>query len=107
MLYFRVLTLPPTHHIPFVVRCRKLGEKSGIFPTNFVAIDGATRPASGAPYTVVAAFSFDGDADDELSFVAGDEILVTSEVDTEWVQGEVGGSSGIFPSAFVSWALGL
>ncbi|KAL1692462.1 hypothetical protein GGG16DRAFT_51371 [Schizophyllum commune] len=47
-----------------------------------------------------ALYDFSGAAD-ELSFRAGDEIAVVSEVLDEWWMGELDGRKGLFPSSYV------
>ena len=37
----------------------------------------------------------------DISFQTGDEIKVTSQVDADWVVGELRGKKGMFPTSFV------
>ena len=46
-------------------------------------------------------FDFDSEAAGELNFKAGDIITTTEWINDDWLEGEVGGQSGIFPLAFV------
>ncbi|XP_006872617.1 PREDICTED: neutrophil cytosol factor 2 [Chrysochloris asiatica] len=50
---------------------------------------------------VVALFSYAATQPEDLEFLEGDEILVLSEVNEEWLEGECKGKIGIFPKAFV------
>lgn len=49
---------------------------------------------------VRALYDFTG-APDELAFKAGDEIVVLNEVLDDWWMGEMGGRTGLFPTAYV------
>ncbi|XP_069315859.1 neutrophil cytosol factor 2 isoform X3 [Eulemur rufifrons] len=50
---------------------------------------------------VVALFSYEATQPEDLEFAKGDVILVLSEVNEEWLEGECKGKFGIFPRAFV------
>ncbi|XP_045153924.1 neutrophil cytosol factor 2 [Echinops telfairi] len=50
---------------------------------------------------VVALFSYEATQPEDLEFLEGDAILVLSEVNEEWLEGECRGKVGIFPRAFV------
>ncbi|XP_075396612.1 neutrophil cytosol factor 2 [Tenrec ecaudatus] len=50
---------------------------------------------------VVALFSYEATQPEDLGFLEGDAILVLSEVNEEWLEGECKGKVGIFPRAFV------
>lgn len=96
----------------------RLRGKEGSFPATFVQLD--TEECSGAGdmdvpdhgtgldthaglVCGVALFDFTGEAEGELNFKAGDEIILGSLVSegSEWQWGEVHGKKGIFPAAFV------
>ena len=51
---------------------------------------------------VTARFSFDAEADDELSFRTGDVISISKEASQDWWEGSLGGKSGIFPKNYVT-----
>jgi len=51
---------------------------------------------------VKAIFEFKAIEADELSFSAGDEILLVEKVDDLWLRGEKSGKVGIFPKEFVN-----
>merc|ERR1719483_1261912 len=55
--------------------------------------------AGGEKFT--ALFQYTAQYEDELSFEAGDVILVTAKEEEAWWRGEVGGKSGVFPSNYV------
>ena len=57
--------------------------------------DGITGPRC------VARFDFEGEASEDLSFVAGDTIRLTARVGDEWLRGAIGERCGIFPLTFV------
>lgn len=48
-----------------------------------------------------ALFDFDSGANGELNFKTGDIIITTEWINDEWLEGEIGGQTGIFPLAFV------
>ncbi|XP_055963966.1 neutrophil cytosol factor 2 [Sorex fumeus] len=50
---------------------------------------------------VVALFSYQATQPEDLEFQEGDVILVLSQVNQEWLEGESQGKVGIFPRAFV------
>ncbi|CAH1776541.1 unnamed protein product [Owenia fusiformis] len=45
-------------------------------------------------------FDFDGE-NGELTFKAGDEISVINQVNSDWLTGKIGGTTGIFPASFI------
>merc|ERR1712106_957302 len=58
--------------------------------------DGA---AGGEKHTTL--FPYTAQYEDELSFEAGDTVMVTAKEEEAWWRGEVGGKSGVFPSNYV------
>ena len=48
----------------------------------------------------IAAYDFQGEVETDLSFAAGETVLVTKQ-EGEWWEGVVNGKSGIFPASFV------
>lgn len=56
----------------------------------------------GSKVTMTAMFDFNGIADDELTFKAGDTICDVTEVNPDWYRGLLGGKHGIFPKPFVT-----
>jgi len=48
-----------------------------------------------------AIYDYTGQYEDELSFKAGDQLLVTNTDDANWWQGTLGDKSGVFPSNYV------
>eukprot|EP01113_Clastostelium_recurvatum_P037031 TRINITY_DN5374_c0_g1_i1.p1 TRINITY_DN5374_c0_g1~~TRINITY_DN5374_c0_g1_i1.p1 ORF type:complete len:949 (+),score=267.77 TRINITY_DN5374_c0_g1_i1:1229-4075(+) len=50
----------------------------------------------------IAQFDFAGETDSELSFKAGDEIIILNRLDGEWWAGELHGRVGHFPKDYVS-----
>ncbi|XP_048214014.1 neutrophil cytosol factor 2 [Perognathus longimembris pacificus] len=50
---------------------------------------------------VVALFRYEATQPEDLEFLEGDVILVLSQVNEEWLEGECKGKVGIFPKAFV------
>ncbi|XP_071663895.1 SH3 domain-containing protein 19 isoform X1 [Patagioenas fasciata] len=90
----------------------KCGNRTGIFPANFVKIvidvpEESNRkkiPCSSRCVKgprCVARFEFIGDQQDELSFSEGEIIILKEYVNEEWAKGELRGMSGIFPLNFV------
>ncbi len=51
---------------------------------------------------VVALFTYEAQNDDELSFHKGSVINVLNKDDADWWKGEVNGTTGVFPSNYVS-----
>ncbi|XP_064132605.1 neutrophil cytosol factor 2 isoform X3 [Loxodonta africana] len=60
-----------------------------------------TEPQLKEGSQVVALFSYEATQPEDLEFLEGDVILVLSEVNEEWLEGECKGKVGIFPKAFV------
>ncbi|NWX01565.1 SH319 protein, partial [Caloenas nicobarica] len=90
----------------------KRGNRTGIFPANFVRVvidvpEESNRkkiPCSSRCIKgprCVARFEFIGDQQDELSFSEGETIILKEYVNEEWAKGELRGMSGIFPLNFV------
>ncbi|KAM8805510.1 neutrophil cytosol factor 2 [Eudromia elegans] len=50
---------------------------------------------------VVAQYDYEATQPEDLDFQAGDVILVLSQVNEDWLEGQCNGKTGIFPSAFV------
>lgn len=48
-----------------------------------------------------ALFNYDSDVPDDLSFSAGDVIKVHKKIGDEWIEGELHGRVGMFPSTYV------
>lgn len=66
--------------------------------TTFKTLKSLTGTSSGAPKMVRAINDFSGSAD-ELSFRAGDEIVLVNEVVEGWWMGELRGKKGLFPTS--------
>ncbi|KAK3099484.1 hypothetical protein FSP39_005124 [Pinctada imbricata] len=101
----------------------KLNGKEGIFPSNFVKIEEVENvPRNETPepkpvFTIdspqtsddiattgTALYDFNGQNDSELSFKAGDIIILGDYVPgaEEWRIGELNGHQGMFPASFVN-----
>lgn len=50
----------------------------------------------------MALYPYKAQNDDELNFEKGDVIVVLSKDEESWWRGELNGSSGVFPSNYVS-----
>ena len=48
-----------------------------------------------------AVYTYAGQYEDELSFEAGDEIMVLAKDEADWWKGECNGKTGVFPSNYV------
>uniref|UniRef100_A0A8C0EPL3 Neutrophil cytosolic factor 2 n=1 Tax=Bubo bubo TaxID=30461 RepID=A0A8C0EPL3_BUBBB len=59
------------------------------------------------PTQVVAQYDYEATQPEDLEFQAGDVILVLSQVNEDWLEGQCNGKIGIFPSAFVQKVLPL
>ncbi|KAM8841994.1 SH3 domain-containing protein 19 [Synchiropus picturatus] len=111
----------------------QIGNRTGIFPLNFVEVVEDLPPAQSQPSRiplpglvstpsvqpdvhrpaqtseagvewVIALYDFSGESDNDLSFQQGDRILITKHVNNEWSLGRLNGREGIFPRAFVETA---
>uniref|UniRef100_A0A2K5PTS7 Neutrophil cytosol factor 2 n=1 Tax=Cebus imitator TaxID=2715852 RepID=A0A2K5PTS7_CEBIM len=60
-----------------------------------------TEPQLKKGSQVVALFSYEATQPEDLEFQEGDIILVLSNVNEEWLEGECKGKAGIFPKVFV------
>ena len=65
-----------------------------------------TKPSPHKPHAKTL-FNFKGLSNFELSFPAGQIVILTKDVDTEWFEGTYEGSTGIFPKSFVEVLLPL
>lgn len=83
--------------------------RSGIFPAAFVEViedlpaGTGSRSNTATPTignVVRAIYDFDGADSTELSFKDGDKITVTAQVGADWLEGELNGKKGRFPSNF-------
>ncbi|XP_021385883.2 SH3 domain-containing protein 19 isoform X3 [Lonchura striata] len=90
----------------------KCGNRTGIFPANFVKVvidvpeEGNKKKTPSSSRCIkgprcVARFEYIGDQKDELSFSEGETIILKEYVNEEWAKGELRGMSGIFPLNFV------
>ncbi|KAM7167880.1 SH3 domain-containing protein 19 isoform 4-T6 [Macrochelys suwanniensis] len=90
----------------------KLGNRTGIFPANFVKViidvpgeENRKKVLFSSPCFTgprcIARFEYIGDQKDELSFSEGEILLLKEYVNEEWASGELKGTSGIFPLNFV------
>lgn len=71
----------------------------GQFPSNYVSLFG---PAQKAPKRVKALYDFSPTSPGELSFKAGDILIVKQNAEVDWWDGELGGVFGAFPSSYVA-----
>lgn len=53
---------------------------------------------------VRALYDYDGTEADDLPFKEGDLIVLVQVVDEEWMEGELNGATGYFPSSYVEMA---
>lgn len=81
--------------------------KTGLFPKSFVnvlkpliKVPSTNVPETPVPYAV-AVYPYVGETSTELSFREGDIIYLHCWVSPEWIEGEINGKTGIFPSSFV------
>lgn len=63
--------------------------------------DDDSPAASGSGPACRAVFDFEAENDGELSFKEGDIITLKSRLDENWLQGEIRGVVGIFPTSYV------
>ncbi|NXC43371.1 SH3Y1 protein, partial [Penelope pileata] len=60
--------------------------------------------STGNPIEVTALYSFEGQQPGDLTFKAGDKIMVTTKTGSQfdWWEGRLGGQTGIFPANYVA-----
>lgn len=66
----------------------------------------ADAEAEADTFFAVARFDFVGEDDAQLSFHAGDAILVLEQTDEQWWYGELGGVRGSFPAEYTDYGEG-
>lgn len=86
------------------------GAGTGLVPTSYLAIESKKKGPSVAPRRgakrvqyVEALYDYTADEENEISFVAGDRIVLVQD-DTDgsgWSEGEINGQTGLFPTAYV------
>ena len=54
---------------------------------------------TGEKYTAV--YTYTAQYEDELSFEAGDTVIVVNKDEADWWKGECNGKTGVFPSNYV------
>ena len=99
---------------------RNVSGEEGTFPKNYVTTDANSNNSNkrrDVPVaktrlnhrreavigTAKALHSYYSCNDDDLCFNAGDKIDVTEIIDSDWLKGKVGDSSGMFPRNYVSF----
>ena len=66
----------------------------GLFPKSY--IKSSERPCAHAVYPFV------GESEGELTFREGDRIFLHKRLNSQWMEGEINGNVGLFPSSFVA-----
>jgi len=86
------------------------GSATGLFPENYCEkierlpwAMKKTKKKKSETVKARAAFAFEAENDDELSFRVGDIIVVTDQgtEDPEWWSGQIGSQEGLFPASYV------
>ncbi|XP_004586576.2 E3 ubiquitin-protein ligase SH3RF2 isoform X2 [Ochotona princeps] len=72
----------------------------GLPASPFQLVPGVRLHMEGVP-RAKALCSYRGQSPGDLSFTKGDVILLRRQLDENWLQGEIGGASGIFPASAV------
>ncbi len=57
---------------------------------------------AGTKGTVTALYDYNSGIADDLTFFAGDEILVKEKVNDDWIRGQINGRTGLVPLTFVT-----
>ncbi|XP_066490567.1 intersectin-2 isoform X1 [Tiliqua scincoides] len=87
------------------LQARGKKRQKGWFPATHVKLLGPsserTTPASVPVCQVIAMYDYMANNEDELSFSKGQLINVLNKDDVDWWQGEINGTSGLFPSNYV------
>ncbi|XP_048590225.1 sorbin and SH3 domain-containing protein 1 homolog isoform X2 [Nematostella vectensis] len=65
------------------------------------AAEQARKVAERPQFFAMALYSFTAQSEKELSFKKGDYIIVKRQIDRNWIEGEVNGRIGIFPTNYV------
>ena len=97
----------------------KINNTVGIFPLNFIRIERDLPESTVNSETAVsqaghdstgekpdnewcrAIHDFQGEHENDLSFVVGNKIQIVERLDSDWLKGVLSGKSGIFPASFV------
>ncbi|XP_053139860.1 intersectin-2 isoform X2 [Hemicordylus capensis] len=87
------------------LQARGKKRQKGWFPATHVKLLGPsserTTPAALPVCQVIAMYDYIANNEDELSFSKGQLINVLNKEDADWWQGEINGTSGLFPSNYV------
>uniref|UniRef100_A0A670IC33 Intersectin 2 n=1 Tax=Podarcis muralis TaxID=64176 RepID=A0A670IC33_PODMU len=87
------------------LQARGKKRQKGWFPATHVKLLGPSNerntPATYPVCQVIAMYDYRANNEDELSFSKGQLINVLNKEDADWWQGEINGSSGLFPSNYV------
>lgn len=69
-------------------------------PSDYASLSNSTSN----PVEVTALYSFEGQQPGDLTFKAGDKIIVTTKTGSQfdWWEGRIGGQTGIFPANYVA-----